>query len=36
VLDKRLHDGRFDMTVRVDQSKRDILVSRFDAIQHGA
>jgi GTP-binding protein HflX len=36
VLDKQLHDGRFDMTVRVDQSKRDIVVSRFDAIQHGA
>jgi GTP-binding protein HflX len=36
VLDKQLHDGRFDMTVRVDQSKRDIVVSRFDVIQHGA
>ncbi len=35
VLDKRLHDGRFDMTVRVEPSKRDIVVSRFDAVQHG-
>jgi GTP-binding protein HflX len=32
VLDKKLHDGRFDMTVRVDASKRDIVVSRFDAV----
>ena len=36
VLDKQLHDGRFDMTVRVDESKRDIVVSRFDAVVHGA
>ena len=36
VLDKKLHDGRFDMTVRVDQSKRDIVVSRYDAVQLGA
>jgi len=36
VLDKQLHDGRFAMTVRVDESKRDIVVSRFDAVQHGA
>jgi len=35
VLDKQLHDGRFAMTVRVDESKRDIVVSRFDAVQHG-
>ena len=35
VLDKRLNDGRFDMTVRVEPSKRDIVVSRFDAVQHG-
>jgi GTPase len=35
VLNKQLHDGRFDMTVRVDQSKRDIVVSRFDAQPHG-
>ena len=26
VLDKELHDGRFDMTVRVDETKRDIVV----------
>ncbi len=35
VLNKELHDGRFDMTVRVDPSKRDIVVSRFDAEPHG-
>jgi GTP-binding protein HflX len=34
VLDKQLHDGRFDMTVRVDASKRDIVISRFDAVPH--
>jgi GTPase len=32
VLDKKLHDGRFDMTVRVDETKRDIVVNRFDAV----
>ena len=26
VLAKELHDGRFDMTVRVDETKRDIVV----------
>jgi GTP-binding protein HflX len=31
VLNKELHDGRFDMTVRVDETKRDIVMSRFDA-----
>src|ERR1700751_5660618 len=31
VLDKQLHDGRFDMTVRVDETKRDIVGNRFDA-----
>ena len=34
VLAKELHDGRFDMTVRVDETKRDIVVSRFDAVPH--
>jgi GTP-binding protein HflX len=34
VLSKELHDGRFDMTVRVDETKRDIVVSRFDAVPH--
>ena len=29
---KELHDGRFDMTVRVDETKRDIVVARFDAV----
>ncbi len=32
VLNKELHDGRFDMTVRVDETKRDIVVSEFDAV----
>jgi GTPase len=36
VLNKELHDGRFDMTVRVDETKRDIVVSRFDAVPHVA
>ena len=31
---KELHDGRFDMTVRVDETKRDIVMSRFDAVPH--
>src|SRR5690349_22695410 len=35
VLNKELHDGRFDMTVRVDETKRDIVVSRFDAVPQG-
>jgi GTP-binding protein HflX len=34
VLAKELNDGRFDMTVRVDETKRDIVVSRFDAVPH--
>ena len=34
VLTKELHDGRFDMTVRVDETKRDIVVNRFDAVPH--
>src|SRR6201990_2740543 len=36
VLSKELHDGRFDMTVRVDETKRDIVVNRFDAVPHPA
>jgi len=35
VLNKELHDGRFDMTVRVDETKRDIVVNRFDAVPQG-
>lgn len=35
VLDKQLRDGRFDMTVRVDETKRDIVVARFDAAACG-
>jgi GTP-binding protein HflX len=34
VLNKQLHDGRFDMTVRVDETKRAIVMSRFDAVPH--
>jgi GTP-binding protein HflX len=34
VLTKELHDDHFDMTVRVDETKRDIVVSRFDAVPH--
>ena len=36
VLNKELHDGRFDMTVRVDETKRDIVISKFDAVPHVA
>lgn len=32
VLAKELRDGRYDMTVRVDETKRDILVNRYAAI----
>ena len=35
VLNKELHDGRFDMIVRVDETKRDIVVKRFDAVPRG-
>ncbi len=31
VLSKELRDGRYDMTVRVDETKRDILVNRYGA-----
>jgi GTP-binding protein HflX len=31
VLAKHLDDGKFTMTVRVDPTKRDIVVDRFDA-----
>src|SRR5581483_2946339 len=34
VLSKELHDGRFDMTVRVDETKRDIVVNRYAAVPH--
>jgi GTP-binding protein HflX len=36
VLNKELHEGRFDMTVRVDETKRDIVISKFDAVPHSA
>jgi GTPase len=31
-----LHDDHFDMTVRVDETKRDIVMSRFGAVPHAA
>jgi GTPase len=34
ILNKEFHDGRFAMTVRVDHTKRDIVVHRFDAVPH--
>jgi GTP-binding protein HflX len=34
VLDKQLNDGRYDMTVRVDETKRDIVATRFGAVPH--
>jgi GTP-binding protein HflX len=36
VLNKQLLDGRYEMTVRVDETRRDIVVSRFDAVPHTA
>ena len=36
VLIKELHEGHFDMTVRVDETKRDIVVNRFAAVPHVA
>ncbi|WP_076859545.1 GTPase HflX [Bradyrhizobium mercantei] len=36
VLHKELRGERFDMTVRVDETKRDIVVSRFAAVPHEA
>jgi GTP-binding protein HflX len=34
VLAKELHDDHFDMTVRVDETKRDIVMSKYDAVLH--
>lgn len=34
VLDKNLADGRYAMTVRVDETKRDIVIARFGATFH--
>lgn len=36
VLSKELHDGRFAMTVRVDETKRDIVINRYAAVPHVA
>jgi GTP-binding protein HflX len=35
VLDKDLQDGRYEMTVRVDETKRDLVINKFDATLHG-
>jgi len=35
ILTKELHDGHFDMTVRVDETKRDVVIERFKAVQRG-
>jgi GTP-binding protein HflX len=32
VLDKQMQDGRFAMTVRVDETKRDITIAKFGAV----
>ncbi len=32
VLDKNLEDGKFSMTVRVDETKRDITIAKFGAV----
>jgi GTP-binding protein HflX len=34
VLIKDLHDDHFDMTVRVDETKRDIVMSKYKAVLH--
>jgi GTP-binding protein HflX len=34
VLVKELHDDHFDMVVRVDETKRDIVVSKYKAVLH--
>ena len=36
VLAKELHDGHFDMTVRVDETKRDVVIRKFGAVLHEA
>jgi GTPase len=32
VLGKNLNEGRYEMTVRVDETKRDLVINRFDAV----
>ncbi|QDM17267.1 GTPase HflX [Tardiphaga sp. vice352] len=34
VLVKELHEGQFDMVVRVDETKRDIVMNKFGAVLH--
>jgi GTP-binding protein HflX len=31
-LEKQLENGRFNMTVRVDETKRDIAIAKFGAV----
>jgi GTP-binding protein HflX len=35
VLGKNLQDGHYDMTVRVDETKRDLVINRFHAVPLG-
>jgi GTP-binding protein HflX len=35
VLGKNLQDGRYEMTVRVDETKRQLVINRFDAVPQG-
>lgn len=34
ILVKELHDGHFDMVVRVDETKRDVVMSKYGAVLH--
>jgi GTP-binding protein HflX len=36
VLGKNFQDGRYEMTVRVDETKRDLVINRFHAVPHEA
>jgi GTPase len=36
VLVKELHEGHFDMVVRVDETKRDVVMAKFGAVLHPA
>jgi GTP-binding protein HflX len=35
VLGKDLQGGHYEMTVRVDETKRDLVINRFHAVPHG-
>ena len=34
VLSKELHDGVYAMTVRVDETKRDLVMNKYGAVAH--